>query len=122
MPGTPPQLDLAAYADPSASARPPALARRPAVRWAVPAAAAALLAIAASTQAPRLAAVARVQRSIRAETAALVNELFSRPLAQGVETSLAGTSLLEGLSEGDGLQGLGEAEEPAAFISEPLSP
>ena len=121
--GSSPPRDPAAYAASSAAARPPARAsRRPSARWAVPAAAAALLAIAAGTQAPRLAAGARVQRSIRAETAALVNELFSRPLAQGVETSLAGTSLLEGLSEGDGLQGLGEAEEPAAFISEPLSP
>ncbi len=91
----------------------PAVARRPAARWAIPAAAAALLAIAAGIQAPRLAAGARVQRSIRAETTALVEELFSHSLAQGVEAGLAGGSLLEGLGEGDGLQGLGQGEEPA---------
>jgi hypothetical protein len=76
----------------------------------------------AGTQAPRLAAGARVERSIRAETAALVEELFSRPLAQGVEAGLAEGSLLESLSEGDGLQGLGEGEELTAPVGELLSP
>jgi hypothetical protein len=117
--GTPPRVDLAS----SAAARQPVPgARRLAARWAVPAAAAALLAIVAGTQAPRLAAGARVERSIRAETAALVEELFSRPLAQGVEAGLAGGSLLESLSEGDGLQGLGEGEELTAPVGELLSP
>jgi hypothetical protein len=87
----------------------------------VPAAAAAVLAIAVGTQAPRLAAAARVQRSIREETFALVEDLFSQPLAQGVEASLFESSLLEGLSEEDGLQGLGEGEEPALPGGEPLS-
>jgi len=117
--GPPPWADLNASAATRLSARG---ARRPAARWAVPAAAAALLAIAAGTQAPRLAAGARVQRSIRAETAALLEELFSQPLAQGVEAGLAGGSLLEDLSEGDGLQGLGEGEELRAPDGEPLSP
>jgi hypothetical protein len=117
-----PQADPADYiasasARPAARAwRPPARARRRAARWAVPAAAAALLAIAAGILAPRLAPGARVRRSIRADTAALVEELFSQPLAQGVEVGLVGASELEGLSQGDGLQGLGEGE------GEPLSP
>jgi len=85
-------------------------ARRPAARWAI-AAAAALLAIAAGTQVPRLAAGARVERRIRREVTILVEAVYSRPLAQGVETALAGGSLLEGLAEGDGLQGLGEGED-----------
>lgn len=95
--------------------------RRPAARWAVPAAAAAVLAIAVGALAPRLVSGLRVQRSIRAETYALVEELFSQPLAQGVEASLAGSSLMEGLGEGDGLQGLGEGEEPALPGFEPFS-
>ena len=85
-------------------------ARRPAARWAI-AAAAALLAIAAGTQVPRLASEARVERRIRREVTILVEAVYSRPLAQGVETALAGGSLLEGLAEGDGLQGLGEGED-----------
>jgi len=83
-------------------------ARRPAARWAI---AAALLAIAAGTQVPRLAAGAQVERRIRREVTTLVEAVYSRPLAQGVETALAGGSLLEGLAEGDGLQGLGEGED-----------
>jgi hypothetical protein len=100
-------------------------ARRPVARWAVPAAAA-LLALAAGTQVPRLVAGARVERRIRQEVTALVEAVYSRPVAQGVETALAGGSLieeleelealeeleeLEGLAEGDGLQGLGEGED-----------
>jgi predicted anti-sigma-YlaC factor YlaD len=85
-------------------------ARRPAARWAIPAAAA-LLVIAAGTQVPRLAAGTRVERQIRREVTTLVEAVYSRPLAQGVETALAGGSMLEGLAEGDGLQGLGEGED-----------
>jgi hypothetical protein len=116
-----PQADPGARLSAEAG-RPSARVRRPVARWAVPAAAAALLALAAGALAPRLASTARVRRSIRAATAALVEELFSRPLAQGVEVGLAGGSQLEGLSEGDGLQGLGEGEGPAAPLAEPLSP
>jgi predicted anti-sigma-YlaC factor YlaD len=118
--GPPAQRDPDAHLADLAAARPSSRARRSPARWAVPAAAAALLAIAAGTQAPRLAARARVQRSIRAETSALVEELFSRPLAQGVEVGLAGESLLEALSDGDGLQGLGEGEGQA--FEEAFSP
>ncbi|OHD26607.1 MAG: hypothetical protein A2064_01390 [Spirochaetes bacterium GWB1_66_5] len=85
-------------------------ARRPAARCAI-AAAAALLAIAAGTQVPRLAAGARVERRIRREVTTLLEAVYSRPLAQGVETALAGGSPLEDLAEGDGLQGLGEGED-----------
>jgi hypothetical protein len=60
---------------------------------------------------PRLAAGARVERRIRREVTTLVEAVYSRPLAQGVETALAGGSMLEGLAEGDGLQGLGEGED-----------
>jgi Spy/CpxP family protein refolding chaperone len=63
------------------------------------------------TQVPRLAAGARVEGRIRREVTTLVEAVYSRPLAQGVETALAGGSLLEGLAEGDGLQGLGEGED-----------
>jgi len=41
-----------------------------------------------------------------------VEDLFARPLAQGVEGVLAGGRLLEELAEGDGLQGLGQEEDP----------
>jgi len=101
-----------AAAGPTGPARdtPVRWARRPAARWAIPAAAA-LLAIAAGTQVPRLAAGARVERRIRREVTTLVEAVYSRPLAQGVETALAGGSMLEGLAEGDGLQGLGEGED-----------
>ena len=99
----------------TASARAPAR-RAPAhrrVAWAISAAAAALLAIAAGIQAPRLAAGARLERQVRAEMAALVEELYARPLAQGVESDLAVRTMWEGLDQGDGLQGLGEGEGPA---------
>jgi hypothetical protein len=86
-------------------------ARRPAARWAVPVAAAALAALAAGTQVPRLAARAGVERRIRREVTILVEAVYSRPLAQGVESALAGGRLLEELAEGDGLQGLGEGED-----------
>jgi len=93
-----------------AASRVPARRR---VAWAVPAAAAALLAVMAGIQAPRLAAGARLKRQVRAEMAALVEELYARPLAQGVESDLAVRTLWEGLDQADGLQGLGEGEGPA---------
>jgi len=124
--GRPPLQDSAAAAARSAALRldraPARGIRRSAARWAVPAAAAALLAIAAGTQMPRLTASARVERRIHVEMAALVEELYSRPLAQGVEAGLAGGSLLQGLAEGDGLQGLGEGDEPALPGVDILSP
>jgi hypothetical protein len=101
----------------STTASPRAPARRAPARrriaWAVPAAAVALLAIAAGIQAPRLAAGARLERQVRAEMAALVEELYARPLAQGVENALAVRTVWEGLDQGDGLQGLGEGEGSA---------
>jgi hypothetical protein len=124
--GRPPLPETAAAATrPAAPQRgrvPARGARGSVARWAVPAAAAALLGIAAGTQVPRLAASVRVERRIRAEMAALVEELYSRPLAQGVEAGLAGGGLLEGLAEGDGLQGLGEGEDPALPGGDILSP
>jgi predicted anti-sigma-YlaC factor YlaD len=96
--------------EPVRKARQAEQARRPAARWAV-AAAAALVMIASGTQLPRLAARALVACRIRREVTALVQAVYSRPLAQGVETAMAGESLLEGLDEGDGLQGLGEGED-----------
>jgi hypothetical protein len=90
-------------------------ARRPAARWSIPAAAA-FLVIAAGTQVPRFAAGVLVERRIRREVAALVEAVYSRPLAQGVETALSVGSLieeleeLEGLAEGDGLYGVWEGE------------
>ena len=132
--GRPPMPDLAAAgpagrapgarrpAAQQADRAPEAGARRPAARWAVPAAAAALLAVAVGTQAPRLLAGARVEHRIRVQMTALVEELYSRPLAQGVEAGLIGGSLLEGLSAGDGLQDLGEGEGPVAPGGDFISP
>jgi hypothetical protein len=66
----------------------------------------------AGIEAPRLAAEARTGRRVRAELDALVEDLYARPLAQGVEGVLAGDRLLEDLAEGDGLQSLGQEEDP----------
>ena len=84
------------------------------LRWVLPSAAAALLALAVGL--PLAAVQARTLRGIRLQMSAVVDRAYDRPLAEGVESGLIRVvdrdRLLEELDAEAGLRGLGGGSFP----------
>jgi len=99
----------------AAPGRPERLRPHPAeLRWVLPAAAAALLALAVGL--PLAVVHARTLRGIRLQMSAVVDRAYDRPLAEGVESGLIRVvdrdRLLEELDAEAGLRGLGGGSFP----------